>query len=34
MGNHQFAVRDFNRALELDSEKSEAYYYRGISQMK
>eukprot|EP00347_Sterkiella_histriomuscorum_P006605 403352130 len=34
MGNHQFAVKDFNKALELNSEKPEAFYYRGISKMK
>ncbi len=34
MGNHQFAVNDFNKAISMNSEKSEAYYYRGISKMK
>lgn len=34
MGNHQFAVNDFNTAINLDSMFSEAYYRRGISKLK
>ena len=34
MGNHQFAVNDFNSAIKLDGDFSEAYYHRGISKLK
>jgi len=34
MGNHQFAVDDFNKAIELKPNSSEAYYRRGISKLK
>ncbi len=34
MGNHQFAVNDFNSAIEIDPNFSEAYYRRGISKLK
>lgn len=34
MGNHQFAVADFKKALELDPSYHEAYYHRGISKLK
>lgn len=34
MGNHQFAVNDFNAAIELDEAFSEAYYRRGVSKLK
>ena len=34
MGNHQFAIEDFNQALKLDPKSREAYYFRGVSQMK
>lgn len=34
MGNHQFAVNDFNAAIKLDAHFSEAYYRRGVSQLK
>jgi len=34
MGNHQFAVNDFNSAIDLDPNFSEAYYRRGVSKLK
>ncbi len=34
MGNHQFAVNDFNTAINLDGLFSEDYYRRGISKLK
>jgi lipoprotein NlpI len=34
MGNHQFAVNDFNQAIKLDANFSEAYYRRGVSKLK
>ena len=34
MGNHQFAIRDFNDALTLDPENVSALFHLGISQLK
>lgn len=34
MGNHQFAINDFNSAIKIDPYYSEAYYRRGVSQLK
>jgi tetratricopeptide (TPR) repeat protein len=34
MGNHQFAINDFNQAIGIEKTYSEAYYRRGISQLK
>ena len=34
MGNHQFAVNDFNAAIALEPKFSEAFYRRGVSQLK
>jgi lipoprotein NlpI len=34
MGNHQFAINDFNAAINIDSTYAEAFYRRGISQLK
>jgi tetratricopeptide (TPR) repeat protein len=34
MGNHQFAVNDFNSAINLDPNFAEAYYRRGVSKLK
>jgi len=34
MGNHQFAINDFNEALKIDPEFAEAYFRLGISQLK
>jgi tetratricopeptide (TPR) repeat protein len=33
MGNHSFAIKDFNSALEIDSELSEAFFRRGVSKL-
>lgn len=34
MGNHQFAINDFNSAIGIEPTFSEAFYRRGISQLK
>jgi len=34
MGNHQFAIEDFNQAIHIASEDIEGYYSRGISHLK
>jgi lipoprotein NlpI len=34
MGNHQFAINDFNSAIAIEASYSEAFYRRGISQLK
>lgn len=34
IGNHQFAINDFNAAILIDPSYSEAFYRRGISQLK
>jgi len=34
MGNHQFAINDFNSAIAIEATYSEAFYRRGISQLK
>lgn len=34
MGNHQFAIKDFKKAIELDPKFSEAYYRKGVSLLK
>jgi lipoprotein NlpI len=34
MGNHQFAINDFNSAIKLDEKFSEAFYRRGVSKLK
>jgi tetratricopeptide (TPR) repeat protein len=33
MGNHQLAIKDFNRSIEIDPELSEGYYRRGFSKL-
>lgn len=34
MGNHNFAINDFKKAIDLDPNSSLAYYYIGISKLK
>lgn len=34
MGNHQFAINDFNQAIAIEPTYSEAFFRRGISQLK
>lgn len=34
MGNHQYAIKDFEDAIQLDPQSSEAYFYKGTSQLK
>ena len=34
MGNNQFAINDFNSAIAIEATYSEAFYRRGISQLK
>lgn len=34
MGNHQFAIMDFDEAIKIDDAYSEAYYHRGVSKLK
>jgi tetratricopeptide (TPR) repeat protein len=31
-GNHELAIADFDRAIELDPDALEAYYYRGLAR--
>lgn len=33
MGNHQLAIKDFNKSIEIDPELSEGYYRRGVSKL-
>ena len=33
MGNHQLAIKDFDRSLEIDTELSEGFYRRGVSKL-
>ena len=33
MGNHQLAIKDFNKSIEIDAELSEGYYRRGVSNL-
>lgn len=34
MGNHQFAIEDFNNAILLASDSLEPYFLRGLSHLK
>jgi len=34
MGNHNYAINDFHKAIELDSKYENAYFYCGISKLK
>ena len=33
MGNHQLAINDFNKSIEIDPELSEGYFRRGFSKL-
>jgi lipoprotein NlpI len=33
MGNHQLAIKDFNKSIEIDNQLSEGYYRRGVSKL-
>jgi len=33
MGNHQFAITDFDSAIKLRNDYSDAYYHRGVSKL-
>ena len=33
MGNHQFAISDFNTSLQIDPEFCEGYFRRGVSKL-
>jgi len=33
MGNHQLAIKDFNKSIDIDSELSEGFYRRGVSKL-
>jgi tetratricopeptide (TPR) repeat protein len=34
MGNHHFAIEDFQRAIEIDKSCILAYFYSGTSKLK
>ncbi|CAI2387655.1 unnamed protein product [Moneuplotes crassus] len=34
MGNHQFAIKDFDSAIKINPKCSDAYYHRGVSELK
>ena len=34
MGNHQYAIEDFQKAIEIDEKSMLAYFYLGISKLK
>ena len=34
MGNHQFAIKDFNKAIEIDPKLSDGYFRRGCSKLE
>jgi len=33
MGNHQLAIKDFDRSIDIDHELSEGFYRRGVSKL-
>lgn len=33
MGNHQYAIKDFNQAVALDETLTDGYYFRGLSRL-
>lgn len=33
MGNQQYAIKDFNKAIELDTQISIGFYRRGLSKL-
>lgn len=34
MGNHQYAIADFEKAIELDPDYSLSHYHLGVSKLK
>lgn len=34
MGNHHYAISDFRKAVEIDEQYVNAYFYSGISKLK
>jgi tetratricopeptide (TPR) repeat protein len=34
MGNHKYAIADFQAAIELDASSTLGYFYMGISKLK
>lgn len=34
MGNHHYAIADFQKAIELDAKYESAWYFSGISKLK
>ena len=34
MGNHQHAIKDFQKAIEIDETYQLAYFYKAISKLK
>lgn len=34
MGNHQYAIRDFERAIEIDPEYAISHFHMGTSKLK
>ena len=34
MGNHQFAIQDFNSAIKCEPDFADSFFYRGVSKLK
>lgn len=34
MGNHNYAIADFRKAIDIDEKYANAYFYNGISKLK
>lgn len=34
MGNHQYAIKDFNKAIEIDADYHAAHFHLGVSKLK